>query len=67
MGSDIYGMAALKAARTIKERLAPFREQNPGASWKDIVNKAYLNRVDLSAQGFFTVRENSWKILMRIE
>lgn len=55
MGSDIYGMAALKAARTIKERLAPIREQNPNATWKELVLKAYLNRVDLSAQGFFQV------------
>ncbi len=52
-------MAALHAARELNARLAPYRE-NPEAGnegsplhFKDVVNKAFFDRVSLSAQGFF--------------
>jgi len=53
MGSDIYGMAALYACRELNTRLELFRKANPKASFKEIINKAYFERVNLSAQGFF--------------
>ncbi len=57
MGSDIYGMAALYACQELNQRLAPYRKANPSASLKEIVNKAYMDRVNLSAQGFFKVKK----------
>jgi xanthine dehydrogenase molybdopterin-binding subunit B len=55
MGSDIYGMAALNACKELNQRLKPIREANPNASFKEIVSMAYMNRINLSAQGFFKV------------
>ncbi|KAJ9512823.1 hypothetical protein QJQ45_029028 [Haematococcus lacustris] len=51
--SDMYGGAVLDACRQIKERLLPYRERFPDRSFKEIVNAAYLDRVDLSAHGFY--------------
>ena len=41
------------ACRQLNERLAPFRMRLPGASFKEVVSAAYLERVDLSAHGFY--------------
>lgn len=41
------------ACNTLMERLKPYREANPKGSWKDWVNKAYFDRVCLSAAGFY--------------
>ncbi|GLC34818.1 hypothetical protein PLESTB_001167600 [Pleodorina starrii] len=52
--SDMYGGAVLDACRQLKERLAPYRAKLPaGASFKEVANAAYLDRVDLSAHGFY--------------
>lgn len=53
--SDMYGAAILDACRQLNERLAPFRQaaEAEGRAWKDIVNAAYMARVDLSAHGFY--------------
>eukprot|EP00741_Cyanophora_paradoxa_P011272 tig00020554_g10889.t1 len=53
VGSDMNGMAVLDACRQIKERLAPIAAARPGASWQEIVHAAWLERVDLSAHGFY--------------
>ena len=38
----------------LSERLAPFREKlGPEKKFKEVVNAAYLDRVDLSAHGFY--------------
>jgi len=71
-GSDLNGMAALNAARTIKERLIAFAaetfEVTPEAvqfmgnevligaerlSFPELVKKAYLGRISLSATGYY--------------
>jgi len=71
-GSDLNGMAALDAARKIKQRLIDFAAEKHGCStdritfhnnnvyienqeiaFADLVNQAYLNRVSLSATGFY--------------
>ena len=58
MSTDMYGMATLDACRKISERLQPVREKlGPEASFKSIVNAAHFDRVDLSAHGFFTVKD----------
>ena len=53
--SDLNGMAILDACKQITDRLKPFKESNPTASWQELVNTAYLNRVNLSANGFYKV------------
>ncbi len=39
----------------INERLAPIKEANPKASWRDWVTAAYFGRISLSAAGFYKV------------
>jgi xanthine dehydrogenase large subunit len=56
-GTDVNGEAARAACRVLKERLAPFREKLPGASFKDIVRAAYFARVQLSATGYWRTPE----------
>ncbi|CAM9182611.1 unnamed protein product [Hapterophycus canaliculatus] len=56
MSTDLYGMAALDACEQISERLKPVAAGLPeGSSFKSIVTAAYFQRVNLSAQGFYTV------------
>jgi len=56
-GTDINGEAARAACRVLKERLAPFRERLPGASFAEIVRAAYFARVQLSATGYWRTPE----------
>jgi len=35
------------------ERLDPYIKANPDEEWKVLVEKAYLDRVNLSSTGFF--------------
>lgn len=51
--SDLYGSAVADACEQLNARLKPVKEANPGLSFKEIVGKAYFDRVDLSAHGFF--------------
>jgi len=51
--SDMYGYAVLDACEQIAARLAPFREKMPNASPQEIATAAWLDRVDLSAHGFY--------------
>lgn len=53
--SDMYGSATADACAQLNLRLQPYRERRPDASFKDLVNAAYLDRVDLSAHGFYAV------------
>ncbi|KAL8025039.1 putative CO dehydrogenase flavoprotein domain superfamily [Plasmopara halstedii] len=56
MSTDMYGMATLDACEQILERLAPIRERlGPNASFSDVTNAAYFERVNMSAQGFYVV------------
>jgi xanthine dehydrogenase large subunit len=52
-GTDLNGEAARAACRVLKERLAPFREKKPDASFAQIVRDAFLARTPLSATGYF--------------
>jgi xanthine dehydrogenase/oxidase len=50
----MYGAAAAAACAQLNDRLAPFRARLPAdASLKTIAQAAYLERVDLSAHGFY--------------
>uniref|UniRef100_A0A336MLN1 Xanthine dehydrogenase n=1 Tax=Culicoides sonorensis TaxID=179676 RepID=A0A336MLN1_CULSO len=51
--SDLNGPAVLEACTKIKNRLAPYKEKFPNESWESWVMKAYMDRVPLSATGFF--------------
>lgn len=52
--SDLYGMAVLHACQEIRSRLEPIRERLPReASLAQIAKAAYLDRIDLSAHGFY--------------
>ncbi|ELU12941.1 hypothetical protein CAPTEDRAFT_198744 [Capitella teleta] len=52
--SDLNGMAVLRACGAIVERLKPFKERNPDGKWDDWVQAAYMDRVSLSATGFYS-------------
>lgn len=41
------------ACEKLRKRLKPYKDLNPGGSWEDWVSAAYLNRVCLSATGFY--------------
>ena len=47
------GAPVADACRQLNERLAPYRARLPGVAFKEVVSAAYLERVDLSAHGFY--------------
>ncbi|KAI1821227.1 xanthine dehydrogenase [Xylaria intraflava] len=52
--SDLNGYAVWNACQQINARLAPYREKlGPKATMKELANAAYLDRVNLSANGFY--------------
>jgi len=53
VSSDLYGMAVSDACQILNERLQPYRDACPNASMKEIAMSAYLDRVNLSAIGFY--------------
>ncbi|KAF2363866.1 CO dehydrogenase flavoprotein C-terminal [Trinorchestia longiramus] len=55
MSSDLNGEAVLRACQVLRDRLAPYRKQHPDAGWDSWVAAAYLDRVQLSATGFYSL------------
>lgn len=56
--SDLNGYAAFNACQQLNERLAPYwAKLGPKATMKDVAHAAYLDRVNLSAQGFYKTPE----------
>uniref|UniRef100_A0A3B3RQ69 Xanthine dehydrogenase/oxidase n=1 Tax=Paramormyrops kingsleyae TaxID=1676925 RepID=A0A3B3RQ69_9TELE len=53
VSSDLNGMAVYNACQTLIQRLEPYRTKNPQGTWEDWVTAAYLDRVNLSANGFY--------------
>lgn len=51
--SDLNGMAIYNACQTILQRLEPFKSSKPDGTWEEWVSAAYLDRVSLSAAGFY--------------
>ena len=52
--TDMYGMATLDACRQIIARLDPIHAKlGPDASLQEIASAAFMERIDLSAHGFF--------------
>jgi xanthine dehydrogenase/oxidase len=62
-GSDLNGMAVLRACEQINSRLQPYRQKHPEKGFKEIVGMAYRDRVNLSANGFFATPDLTydWK------
>ncbi|XP_055916968.1 xanthine dehydrogenase [Eupeodes corollae] len=52
-GSDLNGMAVLEACEKLNARLKYYKEEFPDLTWKEWINKAYFDRVGLSATGFY--------------
>ncbi|RXG69954.1 Xanthine dehydrogenase/oxidase, partial [Armadillidium vulgare] len=51
ISSDLNGMA--EACQIIKDRLQPYKSKMEDKSWNDWVSAAYMDRVSLSATGYF--------------
>ncbi|XP_060082901.1 xanthine dehydrogenase/oxidase-like [Ylistrum balloti] len=58
--TDIFGEAVLNACTTLRERLAPLVEKNPQISWTDLVQKAFAERISLSATGYCRIGNHHW-------
>lgn len=56
-GTDLNGAAVVDACRQIRERLAPLEAAMPGASFREVVEAAYRQRIALFAQGFYRTPE----------
>lgn len=62
-GSDLNGKAAQDAARQIRERLERFKAEHPqhaALPWPQLVQQAYLARVQLWSDGFYATPGLSW-------
>ncbi|BFZ19801.1 hypothetical protein BsWGS_22840 [Bradybaena similaris] len=55
MGTDLIGMATLRACEELKRRLAPYRKDDPTKDWQAVVSSAILDRECLSAIGHYKV------------
>ncbi|XP_077580896.1 xanthine dehydrogenase/oxidase isoform X1 [Stigmatopora nigra] len=51
--SDLNGAAVRNACELLNVRLEAYKSKNPKGSWEDWVKAAYLDRVNLSANGFY--------------
>ncbi|KAI8823035.1 xanthine dehydrogenase/oxidase [Fimicolochytrium jonesii] len=60
VSSDLNGMAVLNACNTILARLAPYQSHTPPLTWEQMINKAYFDRVSLSATGFYATPDLSY-------
>jgi xanthine dehydrogenase/oxidase len=61
-GSDLNGMAVLDACNQLNERLASYWEKlGPGTTMKQVAHAAYLDRVNLSASGFYKMPKVGYK------
>ncbi|CAL8074582.1 unnamed protein product [Orchesella dallaii] len=60
MTSDLNGGAVMNACEELLARIQPYKQKNPGATWEEIVTQAYMDRVSLSATGFYKVPEMGW-------
>jgi xanthine dehydrogenase large subunit len=61
-GADLNGGAVKDACEQILERLRPLREDpaNAGLSWSELVNKAYFQRIQLWAAGYYRTEGLHW-------
>jgi xanthine dehydrogenase/oxidase len=55
LSTDLYCMAVMDACQQIAARLKPVRDREPHVDWKTLVHHAHMERIDLSAHGFFII------------
>ncbi|KAG8443857.1 hypothetical protein GDO86_009156 [Hymenochirus boettgeri] len=55
ISSDLNGMAIYNACQTLLQRMEPYKKSNPKGSWESWINEAYVDRVSLSATGFYKI------------
>lgn len=55
--SDMYGAAVLDACEQIKARMEPIASRNNFSSFAQLAMACYLQRIDLSAHGFYITPE----------
>lgn len=53
VATDLQGGATMKACEVLAERIRPYREKNPNGKLSDWATAAFLDRVSLSATGFY--------------
>lgn len=58
VGTDLFGEAVLNACTTLRERLDPLQDKNTEMCWTDLVQKAFSERINLSATGLSRVGTN---------
>jgi len=59
-GTDLNGKAVINACQQIAELLKPYRIKHPHDTWEQIVGKAYENRTQLAAFGFYNTSPLSY-------
>ncbi|XP_038153453.1 aldehyde oxidase 6 [Cyprinodon tularosa] len=57
-GTDANGMAVKDACEILYRRLEPIRLKNPKGSWESWVKEAHLQKISLSATGFFRGKDH---------
>ncbi|KAJ2951443.1 hypothetical protein O0L34_g13596 [Tuta absoluta] len=61
IGSECVSFATMKACEIILERLKPFKDKQPTATWEDIVKQAYKAGIDLQAEFMWSATTNDIK------
>ncbi len=60
--TDLNGMAVLNACSELYERLSSYREKKPDGNLADWASSAYMDRVSLSAIGFYKTENLTYDI-----
>lgn len=60
LSTDLQGGAVLNACSILWDRLKPYRESNPNGKLVEWANAAFLDRVSLSATGFFKTSSSAY-------
>ncbi|NP_001086061.1 aldehyde oxidase 1 S homeolog precursor [Xenopus laevis] len=53
VGTDVNGMAVKDACEKLRKRLKPIVSRNPSGTWESWIKEAFLQRISLSATGYF--------------
>ncbi|KAK7505492.1 hypothetical protein BaRGS_00003237 [Batillaria attramentaria] len=53
VSSDMFGGAVVDACEKLLRRLKPIKTANPKFTWEQLVHAAYMERISLSATGFY--------------
>lgn len=60
----LYGPAVMDACNQINKRLEHLKKEFPNLSFSELCKKAYLNRIDLSAHGFYVAPDVTGKFIL---